>query len=72
MRLRFERLKRGWSQEHLADLVGLSQCTISFIERGERLPLPDELEALAQVLCITPPHVLLTPTVLLDEQVAAS
>jgi transcriptional regulator with XRE-family HTH domain len=29
------RLQRGWSQEQLADLSGLSVCTVQRFERGQ-------------------------------------
>lgn len=34
MLVRKLRLQRGWSQEHLAELVGVSVRTIQRIERG--------------------------------------
>ncbi len=42
------RLKRSWSQEHLADLTGLSTRTIQRIERGEK-PSLESLRLLADV-----------------------
>ncbi len=42
------RLQRGWSQEHLADLAGLSTRTIQRIERGEK-PGLESLRLLADV-----------------------
>ena len=43
------RLQRGWSQEQLADLTGLSVRTIQRIERGQT-PSAESLKALASVL----------------------
>ena len=43
------RLQRGWSQEHLADMTGLSTRTIQRIERGEK-PGLESLRLLADVL----------------------
>jgi transcriptional regulator with XRE-family HTH domain len=71
LRLRFERLKRGWSQYYLAALLGWPQNTISLIERGERLPTTEELETLARALDFSSPHILLKETLLVDEQVAS-
>jgi len=34
MLVRKLRLQRGWSQEHLAELVGVSVRTVQRIERG--------------------------------------
>jgi len=35
VRLRQWRLQKGWSQRHMADLVGLHRPNISRIEKGE-------------------------------------
>jgi transcriptional regulator with XRE-family HTH domain len=43
------RLQRGWSQEQLAELTGLSVRTIQRIERGQT-PSAESLKALAAVL----------------------
>jgi len=42
------RLQRGWSQEHLAALTGLTSRTIQRLERGQR-PSLDSQQALAAV-----------------------
>jgi len=42
------RLQRSWSQEHLADMTGLSTRTIQRIERGEK-PGLESLRLLADV-----------------------
>jgi len=42
------RLQRSWSQEHLADLSGLSTRTIQRIERGQKAS-PESLKSLSQV-----------------------
>ena len=42
------RLQRSWSQEHLADLSGLSTRTIQRIERGQKASL-ESLKSLSQV-----------------------
>ncbi len=43
------RVRRGWSQEQLAELTGLSARTIQRIERG-RTPSAESLKAIAAVL----------------------
>lgn len=43
------RLQRGWSQEQLAELTGLSARTIQRIERGQN-PSTESLKAIAAVL----------------------
>ncbi len=43
------RLQRGWSQEQLAELSGLSVRTIQRLERGQRIGL-ESLKSLAAVL----------------------
>lgn len=48
MIVRKQRLKRGWSQEHLSQLSGLSVRTIQRIERGHNAGL-ESLKSLAAV-----------------------
>ncbi|HCM1502762.1 TPA: 2TM domain-containing protein [Vibrio parahaemolyticus] len=48
MIIRKLRLQRGWSQEHLAELSGLSIRTIQRIERGQK-PGLESLKSLAAV-----------------------
>ncbi|MGF1723921.1 2TM domain-containing protein [Photobacterium nomapromontoriensis] len=48
MIVRKQRLKRGWSQEHLSQLSGLSVRTIQRIERGQNAGL-ESLKSLAAV-----------------------
>ncbi len=51
MKLRKLRLERGWSQETLAELSGLSVRTVQRIERGHKASL-ESLQALAATLDI--------------------
>ena len=44
------RLKRGLSQEQLAERSGLSTMTIGFIEQGRRRPQLGTLQKIADVL----------------------
>ena len=44
------RLARGWLQEHLAELTGISSSSISYIERGNLIPKIDAACKLCIVL----------------------
>lgn len=48
--LKAEREKRGWSQDQLADCVGMTKATISRFETGQRKPLRDRVERIASSL----------------------
>ncbi len=50
MRLKQIREKRGWTQERLAEKVGVSRVTIARIETANRKPSLELLERLAKVL----------------------
>lgn len=58
--LEFERRQRGWSQDTLADLSGISRPTISLIESGRLLPTPAHAERLSAALGLVPHALLLT------------
>ena len=49
-RLRQAREARGWTQQQLADHLGMARTTIVAIEKGERLLRPQELVDLADAL----------------------
>lgn len=49
MQIRLLRLQKGWSQEQLAELAGLSTRTIQRIERGAKAS-PETLKCIASVL----------------------
>ena len=53
-RLRRRRLEKGWTLKDLSDRVGLSQRTLSLLERGVREPRPTTISALAQALDCAP------------------
>lgn len=53
--VRQRRLLRGWSQQDLANRVGVSRATASHIELGlKRVTDPQVVKRLAEVLDITP------------------
>lgn len=51
--LRALRLKRGWSQELMAEKCGLHRTYVGAIERGERNVTLDTLQRLASALGVT-------------------
>jgi len=53
-RIKELRKKRGYSQEQLAEKLGIAQNTLSKIETGENFLTADTLENLARVLNVTP------------------
>lgn len=68
LRLKYERIKRHWSQTELGRRAGgLRAEIISLIESGRLQPTEEQLLHLANALAIAPPAVLLKPTVLVDE-----
>lgn len=53
MRLKKLREARGWTQEFLAEKVGVSRNTIAPLEIGNRRPSLNLLERLAKALKVT-------------------
>jgi len=49
----FHRATRGWSQEELAERLGLSVAYTGMLERGERVPATPVLIKLAEVFQIS-------------------
>jgi transcriptional regulator with XRE-family HTH domain len=47
------RLRRGWTQAELAEMIGVSQSTVGDWERGAQTPSRQRLRALAKALRIT-------------------
>jgi DNA-binding XRE family transcriptional regulator len=60
LRIKFERLKRQWSQQELGYRAGMQGADISKIERGWMKPYPSQAKRLAAVLEI-PPETLCEP-----------
>jgi transcriptional regulator with XRE-family HTH domain len=48
------RVRRGWSQEHLAEVSGLHRTYISGVERGVRNPTLSIIVQIAAALKVTP------------------
>lgn len=46
-RLKYERTRRGLSQQALGDAVGIHQEHVSMIERGQLIPTDDQLRSLS-------------------------
>lgn len=59
IRLKYERVQRGFSQATLAHIAKLPQPVICLIEMGRWNPTADELDALGRALGIAPASVLL-------------
>ncbi len=53
LKIKIERVKRNISQERLAELANLSRPTIGAIERGQKSPTFNTLEAIAGAFGIT-------------------
>lgn len=49
-RIRRLRLKKGWSQEHFADVCGLHRTYVGAVERGEKNLTLSNLQILANTL----------------------
>lgn len=52
MNIRLERVKRGISQEGLADIAGLARSTMGIVERGEQSPSLQTITKVANALNI--------------------
>lgn len=52
MNIRIARIKRGISQEGLADIAGLARSTMGIVERGEQSPSLQTISKIANALGI--------------------
>lgn len=52
MNIRIARIKRGISQEGLADIAGLARSTMGIVERGEQSPSLQTISKVANALGI--------------------
>ena len=69
LRIRRERLQRGWNQTQLAARANMSTTEVSRIETGRAIPHPNQVLRLARALKI-PPDELLEPVAQMDGEVA--
>jgi transcriptional regulator with XRE-family HTH domain len=58
VRMRAERLKRGWRQEDLAFYARMAAADVSRIETGRLQPYPSQLVRLAKALDLGPEELL--------------
>ena len=59
LRIRFERTHRELNQKTVALLARIHQPDLSRIENGRLVPTPQQLQRLADVFGVQPPHKLL-------------
>jgi transcriptional regulator with XRE-family HTH domain len=52
LRIRFERLQRGWTQTDVAIRAHVMQQEVSLIEQGRLIPRPNQLERLGRAFGI--------------------
>ena len=58
IRMKVERLRRGWSQQDLGYHARVQATDISRIERGRLIPYDSQADRLAKALGITPAQLL--------------
>lgn len=56
LNIRQERIRRGWTQQYVADLVGLSKTAIHDIEKGKQKPSYDVLVKLLDLFGYNDPR----------------
>ncbi len=70
-RVRIARRSKTWTQEELAEKVGISASFLGHIERGTRVASLETFVSLCNELCVTPEYLLANNLHLLDESTAA-
>ena len=58
LRVKAERLNRGWTQTELAYFARMSSADVSRIESGRMVPYPGHAQRLARVLGLDPSELL--------------
>ncbi|MBE5910920.1 helix-turn-helix domain-containing protein [Pseudobutyrivibrio sp.] len=73
-RIKDLRLKKGFSQQRLADLLEVNKQTISQYERGVRFPTKENLEALCDAFNVTSDYLIgredVSPVLLTGDELA--
>ncbi len=59
LRVKFERMKRDWSQEQLAEAAGIGRSTLASIERSMSSATLDVVEKIAKALDYEPHELLI-------------
>jgi transcriptional regulator with XRE-family HTH domain len=57
-RIREERQKKGWTQKHMAELIGVQAATFSGYERGYRIPETKTVEKLGDLYGVSVDYLL--------------
>lgn len=57
-RLRKERIKKGWTQNYVADYCDVSPQTVCDWEKGRHRPSYDALDKLEELFCMNRPQLL--------------
>ena len=68
LRVKYERLARGWDQHQTAAVARIHQPTLSLIERGRFIPTPDQLDRLARAFNVSASELLKPVRVVETEQ----
>ena len=58
LRIKIERLDRGWTQTELAYFARISSADVSRIETGRMIPYPGQAQRLARALNLEPAELL--------------
>lgn len=56
-----ERIERGWTQEFIAQQIGVKKTTVSMLETGQRKPSYDVLVKLLDLFEYDDPRLLFAP-----------
>ena len=56
--LRQERIKKGWTQEYVAEKIGVAKATVQMLETGQRKPSFDVIVKLLDLFDCNDPRIL--------------
>ncbi len=65
-KIRAYRKQKGWSQEHVADLLHLSQSAYARIESGESQSWSNHIEKICEVFDVTPEELVKNDSIILS------